>query len=378
MPTSDVIVIGLGVMGLSSCAALAGRGVRVLGIDQFDFGHAMGSSHGATRVFRTAYFEHPDYVPLLKRSLELWRELERQSGATLFIDTGALYMGPAGSALVRGSIESARAHDIAVESLGFEEIRRRFPQLVLPEDTIGVLERETAGMLLAERSLLSFARLALARGASLQTREKVLSWTSGGNLVRVITDRAMYEAQKLIFCGGAWSARLRADMSLPLRATRQLSAWFWPRSHESFGHKDFPVWAIESSGGTFHYGFPLHGDDIGMKAACHDPGEAFDPETAHRRSELSEAQRLHDFMREHIPEAAGQLLKTQVCLYALTPDSHFIMDAHPRVENVFFACGFSGHGFKFAPIIGEIMADLAVEGATSHPIEFLSMKRFSE
>lgn len=378
MPALDVIVIGLGVMGLSACAALAERGVRVLGIDQFDFGHAMGSSHGATRVFRTAYFEHPDYVPLLKRSLELWRGLERDADTRLFIDTGALYMGPAGSALVRGSIESARAHDIAVESLGVEEIRERFPQLVLSEGTIGILERGTAGMLMAGRALSALRQQAEQRGAQLRTGQKVLSWERAGDHLRIVTDAGSYEAQKLLICGGAWSARLLAEAGLPLRVTRQLSAWFGPRRPELFSHERFPIWAIESSSGSFHYGFPLHGGEAGMKVACHDPGETFDPDSPERSADAAEVAGVARFMREHIPDAAGQVLKTQVCLYTMTPDAHFIIDAHPAQENVFFACGFSGHGFKFAPVVGEIMADLAIDGATRHPIGFLSMKRFSD
>ena len=377
MAAPDVIVIGLGVMGLSTCAALAERGVRVLGIDQFDIGHAMGSSHGATRIFRTAYFEHPDYVPLLKRSHELWRELEEQAGERLLIDTPALYMGPAESALVRGSIESARRHSIDVESLGFDDIRRRFAQFALPEGTIGILENaQTTGMILAERSLAVLARLALERGGELRTGERVISWSATDSGVRVETEQAEYEASRLIVCGGPWSARLLEGLGLPLRVTRQVSACFEPRRPEPFAHPGFPIWALESANGIFHYGFPLHNEDVGMKVACHDPGPTFDPTAPDRRCEREEAGGVVEFMRRHIPEAAGQVLKAQLCLYTMTPDAHFVIDRHPQHANVHFACGFSGHGFKFAPVAGEVLADLAMEGSSRHPIGFLSLKRF--
>ena len=378
MASHETIVIGLGVMGLSTCAALAERGVRVLGIEQFGLGHAMSSSHGASRIFRTAYFEHPDYVPLLKRSHELWRELEAAAGTRLLIDTPALYMGPAESALVSGSIDSARQHGIEVESLDFAALRRRYPQLALPEGTIGVLESgKTAGMILAERTLASLARLARSRGAELRTGERVLSWSAGGGTVRVETDRGSYEASRLVICGGPWSARLSAGVEVPLRATRQVVAWVQPRRPELFAPGGFPIWALESADGTFHYGFPLHSEDVGMKTACHDPGQTFDPSVPDRGCEREEAGGVARFLERHIPDAAGQLLKAQVCLYTMTPDSHFVIDRHPQHANVHFACGFSGHGFKFAPVVGEVLADLAIEGSTRHPIGFLSLKRFA-
>jgi sarcosine oxidase len=370
----DAIVIGLGVMGLATAAELARRGARVLGIEQFGIPHARGSSHGVARVFRTAYFEHADYVPLLKRAHEAWRALGEEAGGPLLLETGVLYGGPADSALITGSLASARQHDLAVETLPGDELTRRFPQFTLEEGMVALFE-PAAGMLLAEASLNAFAGIALRHGAELRAFEPVNSWTAEGDGVRVRTVRGEYSAAKLIFCGGPWSGRLLAELGLPLRVTRQVSAWIWPREPEAFALDRFPTWAIESAHGAFYYGFPLHPSATGMKVAGHDPGPEFDPDSPHRPVDPADADGALAFLSQHIPAAAGQVVNLQACLYTMTPDSHFIIDRHPAHANVHLAAGFSGHGFKFAPVIGEAMADLALEGATRHPVGFLSLSR---
>jgi sarcosine oxidase len=372
----DVIVIGLGAMGLATAAELARRGAHVLGIEQYGIPHARGSSHGAARVFRTAYFEHADYVPLLKRSRTLWRAMGEESGSPLLLETGVLYGGRANSPLITGSLASAKQHGLAVQTLTADELGRRFQQFALDEGMVALFE-PSAGMLLAEASLSALAGIALRHGAELRAFEPVISWSAGGDGVRVTTARAEYSAARLVFCGGAWSGRLLAELGLPLRVTRQVSAWIWPGEPASFGIDRFPTWAIESAEGAFYYGFPLHASATGMKVAAHDPGPAFDPDSPHRPVDPADAAGALAFLSRHIPAAAGQVVNLQACMYTMTPDSHFILDRHPGHERVCLAAGFSGHGFKFAPVIGEIMADLALSGGTRHSIEFLSLGRFA-
>jgi sarcosine oxidase len=370
----DVIVIGLGVMGLATTAELARRGARVLGIEQFGIPHARGSSHGVARVFRTAYFEHADYVPLLKRAHTLWRSMGEEVGGPLLLETGVLYGGPADSALITGSLASARQHGLAVEALPAEELARRFPQFALDQEMVALFE-PAAGMLLAEASLNAFAGIALRHGAELRAFEPVMSWSADGDGVRLTTEVGEYSAARLVFCGGAWSGKLLAELGLPLRVTRQVSAWIWPRESEAFALDRFPTWAIESAQGAFYYGFPLHGSATGMKVAGHDPGPEFDPDSPHRPVDPDDAAGAMAFLSQHIPAAAGQVVNLQACMYTMTPDSHFIIDGHPAHANVHLAAGFSGHGFKFAPVIGEVLADLSLEGATRHPVSFLSLAR---
>ena len=230
--TYDTIVVGLGVMGLATAAELARRGARVLGIEQFGIPHARGSSHGVARVFRTAYFEHADYVPLLKRAHTLWRSMGEEVGGPLLLETGVLYGGPADSALIAGSLASARQHGLAVDALPADELARRFPQFALDQGMVALFE-PAAGMLLAEASLNAFAGIALRHRAELRAFEPVMSWSAEGDGVRVTTSRGEYSAARLVFCGGAWSGRLLSELGLPLRVTRQVSAWIWPRETDA-------------------------------------------------------------------------------------------------------------------------------------------------
>jgi sarcosine oxidase len=328
------------------------------------------------RVFRTAYFEHADYVPLLKRAQTLWRAMGDKAGSPLLLETGVLYGGPAGSPLITGSLASARQHGLAIEELAADEVARRFPQFALDEAMAALFE-PTAGMLLAEAALNALAETALRHGAELRAFEPVLSWSADGGGVRVTTARAQYSAARLVFCGGAWSGRLLAELGLPLRVTRQVSSWIWPGEPTSFGIDRFPTWAIESAQGAFYYGFPLHASATGMKVAGHDPGPVFDPHSPHRPVDPADADGALAFLSRHIPAAPGQVVNLQACLYTMTPDAHFVIDRHPKHENVHLAAGFSGHGFKFAPVIGEVMADLSLEGATRHPVGFLSLGRLT-
>lgn len=373
--TYDVIVIGIGAMGSAACHHLARRGARVLGLEQFDIPHELGSSSGVTRMIRLAYYEHPNYVPLLRRAYQLWEELEVESGQQLLYLTGGLYLGPPKGELVAGSLESARRHGLEHELLDRSELLRRFPQFRTPEDWLGLFENR-AGFLMPQRAIAAQAELALRHGAELRAREPVIGWERDGAGVSVKTATAQYHAEKLIVCGGAWSGRLLRDLEIPLRVTRQSMGWFWPRTPKAFALGTLPVWAIENPDRSLYYGFPMIADVPGFKIARHCPGPLADPDRVAREPLPGDEADLRSGLGQFVPAGEGPLLALRTCLYTNSADGHFIIDRHPNSDRVILACGFSGHGFKFASVIGEILADLAMGGKTGNGVEFLRLGRW--
>jgi sarcosine oxidase len=369
----DFIVVGLGAMGSATAYHLARRGLRVLGLEQFDIPHSLGSSHGSSRMIRLAYYEHPDYVPLLRRAYELWDELERESDQKIIHRTGGLYMGPRTSEVLNGSLEAARQHDIPHDVLDRDELRHRFPQFTLPDDYRGMLDH-AGGFILPERAITAYCDLAMRHGAELHGREPVLDWPSG---CEVRTRERTYIAKQIVFCGGAWSGKLVRDLGVPLAVTRQVMAWFWPRNVDRFELGRLPVWAIDAPNVPFTYGFPIHRDGAaGLKVALHQKGPPTDPDKDPRQPTRDDEAALRPLIRRFVPDADGPLLSMRVCLYTYSPDQHFIVGRHPSIGDVTVACGFSGHGFKFASVMGEAIADLAMNGTSSLPVEFLSFRRF--
>jgi sarcosine oxidase len=379
MEKFDVIVIGLGAMGSAACYHLARRGVRVLGLEQFDIPHAQGSSHGYSRMTRMAYYEHRDYVPLLRRAYELWDELEKESGAKVLHVTGGIYLGPAGCEVVTGSLAAAREHGLAHEELTARDIATRYPVFKIPENFTGLFE-PMAGLLLPERVIAAHAEGALRRGADLRGRERVLSWESSGDAASVTTTRGTYRCKTVLFCGGPWTAQLVKDLGVPLTVTRQVLGWVWPQDPAPFALGNFPVWAIDRNDGTLDYGFPMLGPSIsdapGLKLAHHGPATRCDPDTVDRAERPGDEADLRHALTHYLPSAHGPLLSMRVCLYTNSLDHHFIVDRHPQHPNVYLACGFSGHGFKFASVMGEALADLSQHGQSPLPIRFLGLERF--
>lgn len=373
----DAIVIGIGAMGSAACHHLARRGARVLGLEQFDIPNELGSSSGVTRMIRLAYYEHPDYVPLLRRAYERWEELEAEAGEKLLYLTGGLYLGPRDGELVTGSLESARLHKLEHELLERDELRRRFPQFRTPDDWLGLFENR-AGFLMPQRAIAAHARVALRHGAELRAREPVVGWERDGAGVHVTTAKGEYSAEKLIVCGGAWSGTLLRSLGIPLCVTRQTMGWFWPKTPEAFALGRLPVWAIENPDRSLYYGFPMIADVPGFKIARHGPGAETDPDRVIREPVAGDEEDLHAGLRRFVPDGDGPLLALRTCLYTNSPDGHFIIDRHPENENVILACGFSGHGFKFASVIGEVLADLAMKGRTEHSVGFLRVGRARE
>jgi sarcosine oxidase len=373
----DVIIVGVGAMGASACWQLARRGVRVLGLEQFGVGHALGSSHGHTRMIRLAYYEHPDYVPLLRRAYELWDELETASGEKVIYRTGGIYMGPAGGEVVGGCIEAARRHGLAHEVLSRDDLARRHPLFDVPADYIGVWE-PAAGFLLCEKAIGLFARLALEAGAEIHGHEPVVNVELRDDRVTVTTPLQTYHADRIVFCGGAWSGKLLADLGVALVVTRQAMGWISPKSPEAFALDAFPVWGIEQPDGSLAYGFPMMSDVPGLKMARHGRGLPVDPDTVSRESTAEDREEVLAIARRYLPSAVGPTLCSRICLYTNSPDGHFIVDRHPAGGRAVIACGFSGHGFKFASVMGEMLADLATSGATPLPVGFLGLARFGK
>ena len=373
----DVIVVGVGGMGSASCYHLARRGVRVLGLEQFNIPHDKGSSHGFSRMIRTAYYEHPNYVPLLQRSFKLWKELENDALVKVLHVTGGLYLGREDGEIVAGSLRSCEKHDLAFDLLSRHELFNQFPQFHVPNDFVGLLEHQ-AGFLLPELCIGAHVDLAMRHGAQIHGNEPVLSWEGGAGGVTVTTATRTYHADKVVFCGGAWSDKLVTDLGVKLLVTRQVLGWVQPRRRDYFQLGVLPVWAIDKQDGTIYYGFPLTPDSPGLKIAHHGPGPATDPNTIDRTPHPEDEQSFRPALTRYLPSADGPLLSMRICMYTNSPDHHFILDRHPRHERVTLACGFSGHGFKFCSVIGEALADLATKGRAELPIQFLGLNRFQE
>jgi sarcosine oxidase len=371
----DVIVAGLGGMGSSAAYHLARRGQRVLGLERFGPAHDRGSSHGDSRIIRQAYFEDPSYVPLLLRAYELWEELERESGEEILTLTGGLMMGPEDCRLVAGSIESAEAWDLEYEVLDAGEIRRRFPPFRITDDVVALYEEKT-GLVRPERAVRANLDAAASRGAELRFEEPVVSWEAVGDGVRVTTERGVYEAGRLVVSAGPWAPQLLSGMGLPLEVQRLVQFWFMPVDIESFAVGRFPVWIREPADGTQFYGFPNHdGRENGVKVAFFRVGPICTPETIDRTVHPEEVEYMRGYLREGVPGLDGEFLRAKTCMYTNTPDEHFVISTHPEHPQVAIAAGFSGHGFKFTSVVGEILADLATEGRTEHPISLFDPKR---
>jgi sarcosine oxidase len=376
MESYDVIVLGLGGMGTAAAYELARRGRRVLGIEQFELGHARGSSHGETRIIRKAYFEHPDYVPLLRRSYERWYDLEQRSGERLFLQCGVLSVGGRDSEVVAGVLESAAQHALPVEALDAVNLMRRFPQFKVPDDWRAVLERD-AGLLFVEGCVAAHAHQARQCGADLHEQEEVISWRADDRHVEVVTKRDRYAAQRLVITAGAWATRFLADIGVPFSVMRQTPLWFAVSRPELFRRDRFPCYCVDTPEGFF-YGFPMI-DSRGIKVARHyGADELCDPSAVDWNLHGDDEPPLRRYLQAYLPHVDGAMTHGSVCMYTLTPDRHFVIDLHPRHANVAIAAGFSGHGFKFASVVGEILADLAERGRTELPIEMFRAGRFTE
>jgi sarcosine oxidase len=372
--TVDVAVIGLGAMGSAALHRLAKRGQRVVGFEQLAPGHDRGSSHGETRIIRLGYFEHPSYVPLVRAAMALWRELERESGKALLEVTGILEMGAPDSTLVAGTLRSAQTHGLPHDVLDAAAVARRFPVFRLPPHFVGVLQPD-GGILAAEPAVEAQLALARAAGADVRANERVraIEPTAGG--VRVVTDRGSIAAGQAVVAAGPWVKQLLPDLPVPMRVTRQVVGWFAPSEPAMFARDRCPVFLVENQDGIF-YGFP-RGPQPGVKFAKHHHADAaIDPSDPAMPMDADDEAMLRTALAAHLPSVDGALLAAQTCRYTMTPDGDFILDRLPGAPSVIVASPCSGHGFKFAPVIGEIIADLVTQGVTPHDFSRFRLARF--
>lgn len=353
--TYDVVIAGLGAMGSAAAFELSRRGLRVLGLDRYTPPHAFGSSHGETRIIREAYFEHPTYVPLLQRAYELWRALEHESGTTLLRETGGLMIGRPDSALIEGTRRSAELHGLPHTLLAAADVRQRFPALRPDDDMVAVWEPR-AGILFPESCVSAFLSRARHHGTYLRFDEPVRYWEAN-DIVRVYTALGQYRARRLIVAAGAWVSTLLPGLALPFHIERQVLHWFDPgQASAEFAPDRCPIHLWQFDGRRFFYGFPDLG--AGVKAGFHHDGEAATAEDIRRDVTPAEVDAVRTVLRRFLPGADGPLRASVVCLYTNTSDEHFWIDHHPTQPQVLVASPCFGHGFKFAPVIGEILADL--------------------
>jgi len=359
----DVVVAGLGAMGSALLYHLARRGARAVGVDRFAPPHALGSTHGLSRIIREAYFEHPLYVPLVQRAYALWADLETRTGRTLFRRTGGLMIGPRDGALVAGARRSARVHALAHEELTAGEVRQRFAAFAVPNSMAALLEPR-AGVLDPEACIEAHLMLARAAGAEVRTNREVLHWRAERGVVHVATDAEEYEAPRLALCTGAWTPTLAGDLPITLSVERQVMHWFTPeRDAELFTPDRCPIAMIEYAPERFFYVLPDNG--AGVKAAIHHEGVVTSPDAVCRDVDAEEVRHVRELLAEFLPRAAGVHRRSATCLYTNTPDQHFLVDFHPGHAEVLLVSACSGHGFKFASAIGEVAADLLSGAATS-------------
>lgn len=375
----DVIVVGVGGMGSAACWHLARRGQRVLGLERFDIPHAMGSSHGVTRIIRLPYYEDPAYVPLLRRAYALWRELEAASGERALVITGSIDAGPEDGAIFNGALGSARLHDLPHAVLTGAAVNARFPGYRLPAGARAVFQPE-GGFVLSERAIVAHANAATEAGADIRARERVLGWEAHprGEGVVVTTDRGRHEAARLVLAAGAWMADLAPVLDGLAVPERQVLAWLRPHRPELYAPDRFPVFNLEVEEGRY-YGLPVWevpGFKFGRYGHRAERGAA---EAVRREVEAEDERLLRGFAERYFPDGAGATMALRTCMFTNTPDEHFIIDRHPEFPQVVLASPCSGHGYKFCSVVGEIVADLATgDGATRHDIGFLGLGRLRE
>jgi len=370
----DAIVIGVGGMGSAALHHLARRGARVLGLEQFHVAHDRGSSHGLSRIIRLAYYEHPSYVPLLRRSYELWRDLEHATGRRLLHITGSIDASRRDEPVFAGSLRSCELHELPHEVLSSKELTRRFPGYRLPDDVVALLQPE-GGFLEPESCVRAHVDAALVHGAEVREHVRVKGIEPSGDGVRVDVGDGVVESRAVVVTAGAWASKLLPALEPVAVPERQVVAWFQPLVPSRFRPENFPVFNLLVDGRRY-YGFPAHGVP-GMKIGLyHHLGEIADPDALRRECDADDERPLREGVASCFPDANGPLLQMQPCMFTNSPDEHFIIDRMAPSSPVVVAAGFSGHGFKFCSVVGEILADLALDGGTRHDIAMFALSRF--
>lgn len=368
----DAIVIGAGGMGSAAAYHLACSGAKTLVLEQFSRGHAFGSSHGDSRIIRLAY-EKKFYVELMKSAYTEWRNLEAASGKKLLFNTGGVTIAPKGHDYIVGLRNSLEAAGVESEWWDRRRVSERFPQFQIDDD-VCILWQEDTGFLYASECTSTHLRLAENHGAEIRESTCVtdIDWQS--SVLEVIVKDESFRGRKVIVTAGPWAASVLSELELPLTVTRQQVVYFRPTDVNLFQPGKFPVF-IEITQGEFIYGIPVFRLD-GVKVARHGLGETVSPDTCDRTPSAGYVEHLHGYLKARIPDAVGEMLQAQVCLYTETPDGDFIIDRHPDCPHLIVAAGFSGHGFKFCSLVGRILAEMASSGQTGFDLEPFRIARF--
>jgi sarcosine oxidase len=372
----DVIVIGVGGMGSATCYELARRGQKVLGLERFDIGHSMGSSHGETRMLRLGYFEGQSYVPMVLRAHQLWQETGKRIGEDLLTVTGTLDVIEPGLDIVERGEAACQNYDLPYEILDAQTIMQRYPAFHLPRDYRGLFQ-PGGGYVKSDKAILAYTALAIDAGAVIHPRERVLSFeltASGG--VKVVTEAGSYEAGRLVLSPGPWINAFVPSLKPVTQPYRQVFGWFRPLEPELFRQGTFPCFTLKIPEGHY-YGFPLYGHPGFKLGGPHHGREACDPETLIRENRPSDEKGMRDCLQTYLPAAMGTALQIKVCIYTMTPDEDFIIDTMPDAPQIVIASPCSGHGFKFASVMGEILADLAMDRTPAFDLSPFRMARFN-
>lgn len=381
---TDIAVVGVGAMGSATLWHLAERGVPVIGFERFEPGHDHGSSHGESRIYRTAYLEGPGYVPLAQRAVVLWRELQQVSGVSLLTENGALMLGARDSSVIRGTMRSIQTHNLDHEFLEEDELRARYPAHRVAPGEVGIRENN-GGLVRPERAILAAVARAEQLGARVMRGVTVDRIDPRPDGVQIIAGDLTCEARHAVVSVGTWLGKLLPDLRLPLRVTRQLPGWYPIERPELFAPDRFPVFIrdigdhsrpgdVIASDSSF-YGFPTL-DGKTVKVAIHREGTLTDPDHLDRVVTREDLARVREYIDLFLNGVGTEPVRTQVCMYTNTPDHDFLIGSPPGMPQLTILGGFSGHGFKFASVVGEVAADLAVQGKTDHPVGFLSPDRF--
>jgi sarcosine oxidase len=375
----EVIVLGAGAMGGAAAYQLARAGVSVLLLEQYEVGHTRGASHGESRIIRLSY-DHPHYIEMCRRSYRLWAELESDAGETVLTRTGMLDLSPPGHPAMAACLESMRATAVEHEIWSSAEVIRRYPQFKLPSEYFGVWQSD-AGILSPQQCVSLLVRTAQKHGAVIKDNTKVEAILLQDDRVTVVTQSGEFHGKKLIVSAGPWAgtALQQVGLRLPLTVTQESYVFFQPRRPDLFEVGRFPIFAFY--GDTPHgpdlafYGFPVFGK-AGIKIARHHAGPVTTADDRSFDVPPETVDRLQGYLQQFLPDAQGVPIHAMTCLYTNTPDRHFVIDTLPGYRHVAIACGFSGHGFKFAVLIGELLADLVTKQRTDCSIELFSLSRF--
>jgi len=370
----DVIVIGVGGMGSSATYHLAQRDQDVLGLERYDIPHTKGSSHGITRIVRKTSYENSAHLPLLERAYQLWHDLDARSATDLIHTNGYVAAGPEDGSLFTKALDACKTHNLDHDVLTATELSNRYPGYNLPTEFMTIVEPD-GGFVHADQCVVAHGEKAHQHGAEIRAREEVLDWSTDAAGVEVTTSKESYTAKKLVVTAGAWASRLVPQLESVVTPERQVLSWFQPERREDYTPANFPVFSIECTEGHF-YGTPIY-QIPGFKLGKHHHfSETIDPDSVAGPTEDDENV-LRNFAKKYLSTAAGPTMGLETCIYTNSPDGEFIIDTLPNEPRVIVAAGFSGHGFKFSSVIGEILADLAINNKTDHPIQPFSIERLA-